>query len=158
MSGKTQHICSVCKKAFNQKGHLQNHLARKRPCKKVAVASIVEKTVQEVLDYTKKTRAELVELCKSRGLKGLTGLKKGDLVALLTTNSVVVKEEKEVKRLNYIGSKFQLLNWISETILEKTGYTGFQGLKVADLFSGTGIVSHYFRELGASVVANDAEP
>jgi adenine-specific DNA-methyltransferase len=158
MSGKTQHICGVCRKAFNQKGHLQNHLARKRPCKKVAVASIVEKTVQEVLDYTKKTRVELVGLCKSRGLKGLTGMKKGDLVALLTTNSVVVKEEKEVKRLNYIGSKFQLLNWISETILEKTGYTGFQGLKVADLFSGTGIVSHYFRELGASVVANDAEP
>jgi adenine-specific DNA-methyltransferase len=158
MSGKTQHICGVCSKVFKQKGHLQNHLARKRPCKKTVVASLVEKKVQEILDYTKKTRVELVELCKSRGLKGLTGMKKGDLVALLTTNSAVVKEEKEVKRLNYIGSKFQLLDWISETILEKMGYAGFQGLKVADLFSGTGIVSHYFRELGASVVANDAEP
>ena len=158
MSGKTQHLCVVCKKAFNQKGHLQNHLARKRPCKETVAAALVEKTVQEVLDYTKKTRAELVELCKSRGLKGLSGLKKGDLVALLTTNSVVVKEEKEVKRLNYIGSKFQLLDWISTIMLEKTGYSGFQGLKVADLFSGTGIVGHFFRGLGAAVVANDAEP
>jgi adenine-specific DNA-methyltransferase len=161
MSGKIQHICGVCKKAFNQKGHLQNHLARKRPCKEsavTAVTAIIEKTVQEVLDYTKKTRTELVELCKSRGLKGLSGLKKGDLVALLTTNSVVVKEEKEVKRLNYIGSKFQLLDWISTIMLEKTGYSGFQGLKVADLFSGTGIVGHFFRSKGAAIVANDAEP
>jgi len=94
MSGKTQHICSVCKKAFNQRGHLQNHLARKRPCKQ-AKNTVIEKKVQEVLDYTKKTRAELVGLCKSRGLKGLSGLKKGDLVALLTTNSAVVKERRK---------------------------------------------------------------
>ena len=161
MSGKTQHTCSTCKKVFNQKGHLQNHLARKRPCiENAAVTVIVEKKVQEVLDYTKKTRVELIGICKSRGLKGLSGLKKGDLVALLTTNRVVigVAKEEKVQRLNYIGSKFQLLDWISATMLEKTGYTGFQGLRVADLFSGTGIVSHYFRGLGASVIANDAEP
>jgi len=161
MSGKTQHICVVCGKVFKQKGHLQNHYARKRPCKETVVASFVEKKVQEVLDYTKKTRAELVELCKSRGLKGLSGLKKGDLVALLTTNRIVidvVKEEKEVKRLNYIGSKFQLLDWISTIMLEKTGYSGFVGKKVADLFSGTGIVGHFFRSKGACVIANDAEP
>ena len=159
----TQHICATCQKSFRQKGHLQNHNARKRPCKRTESVSIVEKTVQEVLDYTKKTRTELIALCRAKGFSKLTGLKKGDLVTLLTTNRTVipvidaVKEEK-VQRLNYIGSKFQLLDWISETILEKTGYTGFQGLKVADLFSGTGIVGHFFRGKGACVVANDAEP
>jgi len=62
-----------------------------------------------------------------------------------------------VKRLNYIGSKYQLLDWIKQTIETKTGWTSFGDKKIADLFAGTGVVSHYFRLLGAEVHSNDAE-
>jgi adenine-specific DNA-methyltransferase len=65
----------------------------------------------------------------------------------------------DVRRLNYIGSKFRLLEWLEAAMLEKTGWGagGFSGRRVADLFGGTGIVSHHFRLAGAVVVGNDAE-
>ena len=62
-----------------------------------------------------------------------------------------------VHRLNYIGSKYQLLDWLTESILTATGWESLAGKSLADLFAGTGIVSHYFRVLGARVVSNDAE-
>lgn len=67
------------------------------------------------------------------------------------------KESKEIVRLNYIGSKYLLLDWLTEQILKKTGWSGFHGKSVGDLFAGTGIVSYHFRQLGAIVQSNDAE-
>ena len=68
------------------------------------------------------------------------------------------------KRLNYIGSKFQLLDWITSTMNAKTGLFGGSGsspsrpITVADIFAGTGIVSYHFRtKYGAKVISNDAE-
>lgn len=63
----------------------------------------------------------------------------------------------KIHRLNYIGSKFQLLEWITNFMKEKTGFATFENKIVADLFSGTGIISHHFRERGAVVYSNDAE-
>lgn len=63
----------------------------------------------------------------------------------------------EIKRLNYIGSKFQLLDWLVETIQDTTGIQSLAGKTVADVFAGTGIVSYHFRTLGATVISNDAE-
>jgi len=63
-----------------------------------------------------------------------------------------------VKRLNYIGSKFQLLHWLTETTKAALSTTTLAGLRIADLFAGTGIVSHHFRLQGAAVTTNDAEP
>jgi adenine-specific DNA-methyltransferase len=62
-----------------------------------------------------------------------------------------------IQRLDYIGSKYQLLDWLTQNIQAKTGWTTLEGKKVADLFGGTGVVSYTFRTLGASVVSNDAE-
>jgi len=64
---------------------------------------------------------------------------------------------EDVRRLNYIGSKYNLLEWITETLHEVTGWTDVRDKLVGDLFSGTGIVSYHFRHLGARVVCNDAE-
>jgi len=70
----------------------------------------------------------------------------------------------DVRRLNYIGSKFRLLEWLEAGMLEKTGWgvggaggAGFAGRRVADLFGGTGIISHHFRLASAVVIGNDAE-
>jgi len=62
-----------------------------------------------------------------------------------------------VSRLNYIGSKFQLLDWITTAIKETTQWTSFENKRIADLFAGTGIVSHAFRQHNAIVLSNDAE-
>ena len=63
----------------------------------------------------------------------------------------------KIHRLNYIGSKFQLLQWLTEYMKEKTGFATFENKTVADLFAGTGVVSHHFRQQGATVYSNDAE-
>lgn len=63
----------------------------------------------------------------------------------------------KIHRLNYIGSKFQLIGWLTDYIKEKTGFTTFENKTVADLFAGTGVVTHHFRLQGATVYSNDAE-
>jgi adenine-specific DNA-methyltransferase len=62
-----------------------------------------------------------------------------------------------IQRLNYIGSKFQLLEWLETNIKEKTGWTDFQGKRIGDLFAGTGVVTYHFRNKGAVTFTNDAE-
>jgi adenine-specific DNA-methyltransferase len=63
----------------------------------------------------------------------------------------------KIYRLNYIGSKFQLLDWITNNMKEKTGWTSFADKRIGDMFSGTGIVSYHFRKHNAIVISNDAE-
>lgn len=60
-------------------------------------------------------------------------------------------------RLNYIGCKYQLLEWIQSCMLQQTGWSSLRGKKIGDLFAGTGTVSYYFREQGAIPISNDAE-
>jgi adenine-specific DNA-methyltransferase len=118
------------------------------------------------MDYATKTRQELLALCKEKKLKGYSGKKKAGLLNLLSANSTAVTttrttartpQSEKVSRLNYIGSKYQLLDWLTSIVQEKTGWSSFEGKTVADLFGGTGIVSYHFRKLGAAVVSNDAE-
>lgn len=62
---------------------------------------------------------------------------------------------ESVNRLNYIGSKYKLLDWIHDEITKRTGTLTHK--TVADLFAGTGIVSFFLRTKGAIVKSNDAE-
>ena len=108
-----KYSCENCLRVFAQKGHLEAHKNRKRPCKKDnTIETLVEKKVQEVLskknegavkidsttstcmlsnqmDYTTKTIHELKELCKQRKIKGISGKSKADLVKLLNSQSPV---------------------------------------------------------------------
>jgi adenine-specific DNA-methyltransferase len=130
------------------------------------------RTLYHRMDYSTKTRNELLAICKETGLKGYSTKKKSELIELLSQqpqrprNEVIVvqptpaeqqTEDDKICRLNYIGSKFQLLDWITEYMKERTGWTSFSGKTVADLFAGTGVVSYHFRREGAQVISNDAE-
>ena len=64
---------------------------------------------------------------------------------------------EKIYRLNYIGSKFKLLEWITTIMKEKTGWESFANKTIGDMFSGTGIVSYHFRKNMAKVISNDAE-
>ena len=63
--------------------------------------------------------------------------------------------------MNYIGSKFSLINFIRETIdavLKINNETRSPNEMVfADLFAGTGIVSGSFKKDGYSIIANDIQ-
>jgi adenine-specific DNA-methyltransferase len=133
------------------------------------------------MEYNKKTIAELISLCKQKGIKGYSGKKKEDIRLLLEgapqntiINSAITNvishvgngdtvslsgeaSPEKIRRLNYIGSKFQLLDWITSNMKEKTGWNSFTNKTIADLFAGTGIVSHHFRKSSAKVISNDAE-
>ncbi len=66
-------------------------------------------------------------------------------------------EKKDLVRLNYIGSKHQLYDFIKESIFDFTKYNSFENKVVGDLFSGTGIISYYLRNDNACVISNDTE-
>ena len=105
------------------------------------------------MEYSKKTREELIEVCKEKSIKGYSGKNKDDIIKLIGASA----PPEKIHRLNYIGSKFQLLEWITDNMKEKTGWTSFDGKIIADLFAGTGIVSYHFRKSTARVISNDAE-
>ena len=103
--------CETCEKIFTQKGHLEAHQNRKRPCKKDNTIERIVAKVQEALgspssvtskidvsatqtlvtiamDYSKKSRDELIAICKEKGIKGYSGKKK-DAIRLLIEGGVV---------------------------------------------------------------------
>lgn len=48
--------------------------------------------------------------------------------------------------MNYIGSKYSLLDFIHKTISNVTGYENGDNCVFADLFAGTGIVGASYRK------------
>ena len=59
--------------------------------------------------------------------------------------------------MNYIGSKYSLLEFIHETISKVTGYTDNDKFIFADLFAGTGVVGSSYRKQGCYVISNDIQ-
>ena len=90
-----KYSCETCQKIFTQKGHFEKHMSRKRPCKKDnTLDALIEQKVQEALkknevvpknnpseiDYSKKTREELIVICKENGIKGYSTKKKKEII------------------------------------------------------------------------------
>lgn len=59
--------------------------------------------------------------------------------------------------MNYIGSKYSLLDFLQETITKVTGYKDGDSYVFADLFAGTGIVGQTYKAKGCTVIANDIQ-
>jgi len=100
----------TCDKGFAQKGHLADHKARKRLCRKDnTVEALVERKVEAALsrpstgvehvetstttpaplrqmDHSTKTREELITICKGRCIAGYSGKKKEAILDLLRDN------------------------------------------------------------------------
>ena len=165
-----KYSCEICQKTFTQKG-LEDHL--NRPCKKDTIEALIEQKggelskTDEIIEteesiYSKKTRQELIAICKEKSIKGYSGKKKGEILKLLSTDTTYIpitniNDVEKIYRLNYIGSKFKLLEWITDNMKEKTGWPSFANKIIGDLFAGTGIVSYHFRKNMARVISNDAE-
>lgn len=115
------------------------------------------------MDCSAKSRRELIAICKENNIKGYSGKKRDDILKLLSIDNIANiqintgTQTEKIYRLNYIGSKFQLLEWITNNMKEKTGWSSFADKIIGDLFAGTGIVSYHFRKNRANVISNDAE-
>ena len=59
--------------------------------------------------------------------------------------------------MNYIGSKYSLLDFIHETISEVTASKLGEKFIFADLFAGTGVVGASYRKQGCKVISNDIQ-
>ena len=59
--------------------------------------------------------------------------------------------------MNYIGSKYSLLDFLQETIDAVTGLNPSDGYTFGDLFAGTGVVGVKYKERGCKVIANDIQ-
>ena len=59
--------------------------------------------------------------------------------------------------MNYIGSKYSLLDFLETTIEEVTGFKKGENFIFGDLFAGTGIVGQTYKTNGCTVLANDIQ-
>ncbi|TFZ39160.1 modification methylase [Soehngenia longivitae] len=59
--------------------------------------------------------------------------------------------------MNYIGSKYSLIDFLQDTISQVTGYKNGNGMIFGDLFAGTGIVGATYKQNGWKVIANDIQ-
>lgn len=59
--------------------------------------------------------------------------------------------------MNYIGSKYSLIDFLQDKITKVTGITQGDNCVFADLFAGTGIVGQTYRSQGYSVISNDIQ-
>lgn len=59
--------------------------------------------------------------------------------------------------MNYIGSKYSLMEFLKNTIGNVTGYQSGEGHIFADLFAGTGVVGSAYKEMGYYVISNDIQ-
>jgi DNA (cytosine-5)-methyltransferase 1 len=149
-----KYTCENCHKTFSQKGHLEDHNNRKRPCKKDnTIEVLVEQKVQEALskmndgavkmettintiqsiqmDYSTKTREELIALCKERKIKGYSDKKKDYIAKLLTTTSPIVMTTETHNPISNVSHIIQ---------------NNMQKYKVISLFSGMGGMDVGFAE------------
>jgi DNA (cytosine-5)-methyltransferase 1 len=98
------------------------------------------------MDYTKKTKSELITICKDNGIKGYSSKSKDDLIKLLTeTNTKPIKESEVTPQTEVIVTKREKLQ------------DGTTKLKIIDLFAGTGAFTHAFESTNKveCVFAND---
>ena len=56
--------------------------------------------------------------------------------------------------MNYIGSKYSLLDFLKHNIMQ---WHGLEGGVLLDVFSGTGIVGRHFKQHGFRIIANDIQ-
>ena len=155
------YTCETCEKTFKQKGHYDAHKGRKNPCKKNnTLDAVVEKKVQEALlkerslkidvvtqppppqspemDYTKKSREELINICRERGIKGYSGKKKEYILQLLQPVTAPVTNEL-----------------ILEPVVPSAATHPIK--RIASLFAGCGGLDYGFHHNGAykHVFVND---
>ncbi len=123
----TRHICETIEIVSTQKGHNEDHNNHNRYCKK---DNRIEKLVEEnkiesitriniqsnEMDYSIKTHAELISICREKKIKGYSGKKKEDILRILQCKQQNQTETQENKVDTTIDNNIKLLEECLKTI------------------------------------------
>jgi adenine-specific DNA-methyltransferase len=131
------------------------------------------------MDYSTKTRKELIVLCKEKKIKGYSGKKKGDIVKLLMDsqpkNEIIVsppkvEDKKKEETINIssddyvyqtmltcIGNKRKLVKNIREIVEEIRLLLNKDKLNIVDGFAGSSVVSRELSYTANTIYTNDLE-
>jgi adenine-specific DNA-methyltransferase len=130
----------------------------------------VAQPVENSMDYSKKSRQELLAICKEKNIKGYSGKKKDELITLLsnapTTESV--ENESEMKddssdeyvyqtMLTCIGNKRKLVKNIRNIVEEIRVLLNKGKLNIVDGFAGSSVVSRELSYISDNIYTNDLE-
>jgi DNA (cytosine-5)-methyltransferase 1 len=102
--------------------------------------------------YTKKTRDELIAICKERKIKGYSGIKKGDIIQLIN-NAIAITPTTTLED-NKVISSIENVEIHTKDSLPDVTHTDEKRLKVGTLFSGIGAFEHALQRLN---IAHDIE-
>lgn len=111
-------------------------------------------------DYTKLKLVDLLQLCKNRGLKGISGLKRSDIIKLLSSTSSTALIEADFvlqPMITYIGNKRKLVPWIMDVVENICSELGTDKISALDGFAGSGVVSRALMSFCSVLHTNDIE-
>jgi adenine-specific DNA-methyltransferase len=114
------------------------------------------------MDYSKKTRNQLIDLCKESNIKGYNTKKKNELITLLNTsvkNDTVDGKQQYVYQtmLTCIGNKRKLVNNIKGIVDDVRKILGKDKLNIVDGFAGSSVVSRELTYISENLYTNDLE-
>jgi adenine-specific DNA-methyltransferase len=118
------------------------------------------------MDYSDKTKDQLIAICREKGVTGYTNKRKDALLLLLQeepgSNEAGIEEdakENYVSQPNiiYIGNKRKLIHNIYEIVNEVRLELGKDKLNIVDGFAGTSIVSRQLSYIANRLYVNDLE-
>lgn len=138
------------------------------------------------MEYSNKTRDELVVICKEKGIKGYSGKKKDEMRQMLLAETNLPQntmellpgkkeeekdgakdgkkeEEKDEAKYVYqtmltcIGNKRKLVNNINEIVIEVSRILSKPKLNIVDGFAGSSVVSRQLSYVSETIHTNDLE-
>jgi len=79
--------------------------------------------------------------------------------ATIPVNTTISENEKYLTSqiITYLGNKRSLLDFIGNGVEKVQKKLGKEKLSIFDVFSGSGIVSRFFRQYASSMISNDLE-
>ena len=94
--------------------------------------------LSNITDYSKKTREELIEICKEKNIKGYSGKKKDDIVKLLS-HSIPKNELIIIPSVNSTSDKLNMIDLFAGT----GAFTlAFQSTNAVNIVFGNDMVEH----------------
>ena len=130
------------------------------------------------MDYNKKTREEIIAICKEKNIKGYSGKKKADIIILLNSsdssnntiipiivdnvpNNSTIKDDPNKfvyqTMLTCIGNKRKLVSNIRSIIDDIRILLSKDKLNIVDGFSGSSVVSRELSYISENIYTNDME-
>lgn len=121
------------------------------------------------MDYSKKTKEELIDICKEKKIAGYSGKKKADLILLINApaanfieDPILTNDDEHSKfvfqtMLTCIGNKRKLVSNIRSIVDDVRKLLVKDKLNIVDGFAGSSVVSRELTYVSNNLYTNDME-